>query len=81
VARLLKTTRIGRRMDFDIDIVVRLYWQGTDAVNVPTRVRYPYDGVSHFKLWRDNAMISMIHARLFLGMLVRFPQLLIRHWR
>jgi glycosyltransferase involved in cell wall biosynthesis len=81
VARLLKTTRIGRRMDFDIDIVVRLYWQGTDAVNVPTRVRYPYDGVSHFKLWRDNAMISMIHARLFLGMLVRFPQLLMRHWR
>jgi glycosyltransferase involved in cell wall biosynthesis len=81
VERLVRTTRIARRMDFDIDIVVRLYWQGTDAVNVPTRVRYPYDGVSHFKLWRDNAMISMIHARLFLGMLMRFPQLLIRHWR
>ncbi|MEF3077236.1 glycosyltransferase family 2 protein [Methylobacter sp. Wu1] len=81
VERLIRNTRIGRRMNFDIDIVVRLYWQGTDAVNVPTRVRYPYDGVSHFKLWRDNAMISVIHARLFLGMLVRFPQLLIRHWR
>lgn len=81
VERLLETARIGRRMDFDIDIAVRLYWQGTNAVNVPTRVRYPYDGVSHFKLWRDNAMISMIHARLFLGMLMRFPQLLIRRWR
>jgi glycosyltransferase involved in cell wall biosynthesis len=81
VERLLETVRIARRMDFDIDIVVRLYWQGTDVVNMPTRVRYPYDGVSHFKLWRDNAMISVIHARLFLGMLMRFPYLLIRGWR
>lgn len=81
VERLIRTAGIGRRMDFDIDIVVRLYWQGTNAVNVPTRVRYPYDGVSHFKLWRDNAMISVIHARLFLGMLMRFPQLMMRRWR
>ncbi len=81
VARLLETTRIGRRMDFDIDIVVRLYWQGTGAVNLPTRVRYPCDGVSHFQLWRDNAMISAVHARLFLGMLARLPGLLMRHWR
>lgn len=81
VARLLETARIGRRMDFDIDIVVRLYWQGTNAVNLPTRVRYPCDGVSHFQLWRDNAMISAIHARLFLGMLARLPRLLMRYWR
>lgn len=81
VARLLETARIGRRMDFDIDIVVRLYWQGTNAVNLPTRVRYPCDGVSHFQLWRDNAMISVIHARLFLGMLARLPRLLMRYWR
>lgn len=81
VARLVETARIGRRMDFDIDIVVRLYWQGTNAVNLPTRVRYPCDGVSHFQLWRDNAMISAIHARLFLGMLARLPRLLMRHWR
>lgn len=81
VAQLIGTTRIGRRMDFDIDIIVRLFWQGTDVVNLPTRVRYPYDGVSHFQLWRDNAMISTIHARLCLGMLMRFPRLLIRHWR
>lgn len=79
VDQLLKTTPIAERMDFDIDIVVRLYWQGLETVNVPTFVRYPIDGVSHFKLWRDNLMISKIHARLFFGMLIRLPWLLARH--
>lgn len=81
VDKLVTTTPIGKRMDFDVDIAVRLYWQGVDAINIPTAVQYPYDGVSHFKLWRDNVMISATHARLFFGMLARFPQLLIRHWR
>jgi glycosyltransferase involved in cell wall biosynthesis len=81
VNRLISNTSIGQRMDFDIDIVVRLYWQGVEAINLPTAVRYPADGVSHFKMWRDNLMISQSHARLFFGMLIRIPQLLLRHWR
>jgi len=81
VAQLMRTSRLGRRMDFDIDIVVRLYWQGVKTVNMPTAVNYPYDGVSHFRLWQDNLMISKIHARLFFGMLLRIPQLLLRHRR
>ncbi|MEQ1484376.1 glycosyltransferase family 2 protein [Methyloglobulus sp.] len=81
VNRLISNTSIGQRMDFDIDIVVRLYWQGVNVVNLPTAVRYPIDGVSHFRLWRDNLMISLTHARLFFGMLIRIPQLLLRHWR
>jgi len=79
--RLTSTTQIGRGMDFDIDIVVRLYWQGVKAINMPTAVRYPLDGVSHFRLWQDNVRISRLHARLFFGMLIRMPQLLPRHWR
>jgi glycosyltransferase involved in cell wall biosynthesis len=73
--------RIGRRMDFDIDIAVRLYWQGVRVVNQPTQVTYPLDGISHFRLWQDNLMISKIHARLFFGMLARFPALIRRHWQ
>ncbi len=79
VNRLISSTSIGQRMDFDIDIVVRLYWQGVNVVNLPTAVRYPIDGISHFRLWRDNVMISQTHARLFFGMLIRIPQLLFRH--
>ncbi len=76
VAELAKNTQIARGMDFDIDILVRLYWQGVDVINIPTQVNYPYDGVSHFKLWKDNLRISKAHAKLFFGMLLRIPQLL-----
>jgi len=81
VDKLISTTHIGQGMDYDVDIVVRLYWQGVKAINIPTAVHYPDDGVSHFRLWRDNVMISKTHARLFFGMLIRIPQLLLRHWR
>lgn len=81
VEKLISKTPVAERMDFDIDIVVRLYWQGVEFINIPTAIKYPFDGVSHFKLWRDNLMISKTHARLFFGMLIRIPQLLIRHWR
>lgn len=75
---LLDAARIGRRMDFDSDVIVRLHWRGVPVVNQPTRVTYPRDGVSHFRMWRDNVLISAMHARLFLGMLWRAPLLL---WR
>ena len=79
VATLTRDTNIAKRMDFDIDILVRLYWQGVTVVNIPTCVHYPTDGVSHFKVWRDNLMISKTHAKLFFGMLLRIPQRLVRH--
>jgi hypothetical protein len=41
-------------------------------------VRYPEDGVSHFRVWRDNLLISAMHTRLFFGMLWRAPMLLLR---
>jgi len=81
VGKLISATPIAQGMDYDIDIVVRLYWQGVEAINIPTAVHYPGDGVSHFRLWQDNVMISKTHARLFFGMLVRFPQLIRRHWQ
>ena len=68
-------------MAFDVEILVRLYWQGVDMVSIPTHVGYPQDGVSHFRGLEDNLRISMTHARLFFGMLVRMPALLARHWR
>jgi glycosyltransferase involved in cell wall biosynthesis len=81
VNQLISTAQIGRGMDFDIDIAVRLYWQGVETINIPTAVSYPYDGVSHFRLWHDNFIISKAHASLFFGMLFRIPQLLLRNLR
>ncbi len=78
---LLDSTALGQRMDFDTEILVRLYWREQPMVWLPTRVQYPADGVSHFRLWHDNLLISSMHARLFGGMLLRAPALLWRRWR
>ena len=81
VLALLERAALGRRMNFDTDIVVRLHWAGVAVINLPTRVSYPTDGVSHFRAFRDNVLISGMHARLFFGMLVRLPVLLGRKWQ
>ena len=75
---LADRAHIGRRMDFDSEILVRLDWLGVAIINVPTQVAYPADGVSHFDVWHDNVLISLMHTRLFFGMLPRSPRLL---WR
>lgn len=81
VLALIDSVHIGRRMDFDIDVLVRLHWAGVGVRNFNTRVSYPADGVSHFDLLRDNLRISRVHALLFFGMLWRLPRLLARKWR
>jgi glycosyltransferase involved in cell wall biosynthesis len=81
VAKILQSTTLGQRMDFDIEIVVRLHWQGVGVINISTDVRYPLDGVSHFRMLQDNVLISKKHAQLFLGMLCRSPTLLLRRFQ
>jgi predicted LPLAT superfamily acyltransferase len=84
---LLEERKLGRRMDFDTEIAVRLFWRGVDLLAVPTRVTYPQTGISHFRLWRDNWLITRMHTVLFFGMLIRLPMLVSRklgarphHW-
>lgn len=66
------------RMDFDTEVAVRLIWRGVQVRNLPTRVIYPENGFSHFRMLHDNVRISAMHTRLLLGMLPRAPLLL---WR
>jgi glycosyltransferase involved in cell wall biosynthesis len=75
---LARRRALGRRMNFDTEVLVRLHWEGIEMVNLPTAVGYPADGVSHFQLWRDNLLIGRMHAQLFFGMLRRAPWLLAR---
>ena len=75
---LLAGSAFPRRMSFDIAIVVRLVWEGVPFENLPTRVVYPEDGLSHFDMLADNARISLLHTLLVFGMLRRLPRLLAR---
>ncbi len=81
VMALMHEARLGRRMEFDPEVMVRLVWRGVRVVNLPTPVTYPADGVSHFRAWRDNVLISGMHTRLFFGMLWRLPRLMARKLR
>ncbi|CEJ64872.1 MULTISPECIES: glycosyltransferase [Citrobacter] len=82
--QLAQRVTLGKRMDFDTEVMVRLYWQGNPSYFIPTRVIYPQDGLSHFDALKDNLRISLMHTRLFFGMLPRIPALLFRrsstHW-
>ncbi len=75
---IFDSAKLGLRMDFDPEVLVRLSWRGVRIRNLPTRVSYPTDGRSHFRLVRDNVLISWMHTRLFFGMLPRLPRLLLR---
>lgn len=74
--QITSNARIGLRMEFDPEILVRLIWMGVRVKNLPVAVTYPADGVSHFRGLHDNMRISLMHAKLFILMLTRFPFIL-----
>jgi predicted LPLAT superfamily acyltransferase len=76
--KLFQQIDIGKGMDFDIDIMVRLYWQGLQVKQFPVEVFYPKDGYSNFRIFKDNFMISCMHTHLFFGMIYRIPKLITR---
>lgn len=78
---VMQGSRWMRRFDFDPEAAVRLAWRGVPPVNLPAPVRYlrPEEGgVSHFRYWRDNALLTWMHFRLMLGFLARLPRLALR---
>lgn len=57
----------GDRMDFDIEVAVRLAWAGVPILNREVGVRYlaaEDGGVSHFQPVWDNVRFSWLHTRL-----------------
>jgi len=57
----------GDRMDFDPEFIIRLVRAGVPVVNVPTRVQYPENGTSHFRMVPDNLGIAWAYIRLAVG--------------
>lgn len=65
----------GNRMDFDVEIAVRMARAGVEVVNLPVRVRYltaAEGGVSHFQPVRDIVRLSWMHSRLCTGISIRW---------
>jgi len=57
----------ARRMDFDVELLVRMVRMGLGVVNLPVSVRYlaaEEGGVSHYRPFVDNLRLSVMHTRL-----------------
>ena len=82
--RITKVPFFDSRMGFDPEILVRLYWDNVPPIFHPVKVIYPRDGVSNFRMVRDNLHISWVFTRLLAGMLLRLPSLVarkIKRWK
>ena len=78
---VMRQTSWMRHYDFDAEAVVRLYWRGVPAINLPAPVRYfsPAEGgVSHFRYWRDNVLLTSMYFRLLPTFLWQLPRLIAR---
>lgn len=65
----------GNRMDFDVEIVVRMARAGVPIVNLPVNVRYltaAEGGISHFRPVRDIVRLSWMHSRVCTGISMRW---------
>lgn len=65
-----------KRMGFDIEILVRLYWKRVKLEFLPVHVFYPEGGTSHFHMVRDNARISLVFTRLCIAAPFHLPSIL-----
>ena len=60
---VINKSHIGSRMNFDIEVLVRLVWNGVRVKFFETKVDYPKGGISNFKPM-DNFKISLMHTKL-----------------
>ncbi len=74
---LTQKSKLGKKMDFDIEVMVKMHWLGVPIKFIQTKVHYPENGISHFNVLDDNILISLMHSRLFFGMLIRLPKILL----
>ena len=80
LVNVLRATGGARHYDFDPEAAVRLFWDGTPAINIPANCRYlsrEEGGVSHFHYLRDNVRMVWLHTRLIAELLLwRWPAVL-----
>jgi len=79
--RIMERQHWMRRFDFDAEAAVRMCWRGIEPINIAAPVRYfraDEGGISHFRYFRDNLLLTWMHLRLLAGFVLRLPMLV---WR
>ncbi|MFH1226475.1 MAG: DUF2062 domain-containing protein [Planctomycetota bacterium] len=64
----------GSHFDFETEVLAKAAWAGLQLKTVPISVVYPkpQDRISHFKPFKDNLRISLMHTNLVLRRLLPF---------
>ncbi len=69
------------KFEFEIEVIVRLAWQNVKFAEVPVKVDYPKDRVSHFRPFKDFGRISVLNTVLvILAYLFYLPRLIIQNF-
>lgn len=64
-----------KKFEFETEVIVRAHWRGIAIVNIPIKVLYPKDRVSHFRPFMDIArIVVLIIGFLILKGLVIMPR-------
>lgn len=82
VAAILKLGPMGSRMCFDPEVMIRADWAAIPIKTLATKVRYlstEEGGISHFRMFHDNALHVWTHIRLLLQAPVRWLIRWIKH--
>lgn len=67
------------RYEFEVEIIVRAAWRDVEVFNVPIKVLYPEDRVSHFRPLHDFTRISILNTVLVLiALLYYYPKCFIK---
>lgn len=67
------------RYEFEVEIIVRAAWRGIRVLNVPIKVLYPEDRVTHFRPLHDFTRISVLNTVLVLvALLYYYPKCFIK---
>ena len=76
VKQLLQMKFLCRRYNFETEVLVRAAWAGLEFKCLPVRTLYPESHlrISHFRPWRDNLRISLIHFHFVTLKLLPIPR-------
>ena len=63
------------RYNFEIEVLVKLLWSGVHRTEIPIKVIYEKPGkrITHFHPWKDNFLLSVLHAALVTRRLLPIP--------
>ena len=81
IRMLQHTPFIDARMGFDIEVLVKMFWNGTRVISEPVKVYYPENGISNYNYFTDTIRVSSVYARLCIGLIIYAPVLIYRKIR